>query len=95
MRTGLLVQLKHVDRKRVRGLAFVGAGLFCSTFALAAMLGLRFNASPSLPLGLYIVSDDREASLIEFCPQEPYASFAAVAWISRPGLDVLMVHHHL
>lgn len=78
MRTGLLVQLMQTNRGRVRGLAIVAAGLFFSTFALAATLGLRFNASPSLPLGLYIISDDREASLVEFCPQEPYASFAAV-----------------
>ena len=41
------------------------------------IVGLRVNASPSLPVGLYIVTSDEKAKLAEFCPVEPFASFAA------------------
>lgn len=77
MRTGLLDRLKYADRKRARGICFIASALLLSSFLLAGITGLRFNASPSLPVGLYIVSADPDASLVEFCPAEPYASLAA------------------
>jgi conjugative transfer signal peptidase TraF len=38
---------------------------------------IRINTSPSLPVGLYRITADQHAPLVEFCPTEPYASVAA------------------
>jgi conjugative transfer signal peptidase TraF len=76
MWTGLLDRLKYTDGKRAKGIGFAVGGLFFSSFVLAGIVNLRFNASPSLPVGLYIVSADPDARLVEFCPAEPYASLA-------------------
>ena len=48
------------------------AGLF-ATFQLG---GLRVNASPSLPIGLYKTTSDKSANLVEFCPGEPYGTLS-------------------
>jgi conjugative transfer signal peptidase TraF len=40
------------------------------------VFGIRLNTSPSLPFGLYRVTSDSAAPLVEFCPAEPVASFA-------------------
>jgi conjugative transfer signal peptidase TraF len=40
----------------------------------AAWFGLRLNDSPSMPTGLYVRAlSDSEASLVVFCPVEPFA----------------------
>ena len=36
--------------------------------------GARINTSYSLPLGIYIKTDDSRAPLIEFCPVQPFAA---------------------
>jgi conjugative transfer signal peptidase TraF len=36
--------------------------------------GMRFNATPSVPIGLYWISSDPQAKFVEFCPPLPYAS---------------------
>lgn len=41
------------------------------------MVGVRVNASSSLPIGLYRITADTTAKLIEFCPAEPLASLSA------------------
>ena len=46
-----------------------------STF-VAGLAGVRVNTSSSLPLGLYIRTDQSSAGLIEFCPSEPFASLS-------------------
>jgi conjugative transfer signal peptidase TraF len=48
-------------------------GLVCVAGA-AAIIGARINTSYSLPLGIYIRTDDSRAALIEFCPVEPFAA---------------------
>lgn len=48
--------------------------LMLGVAGFAALLGLRINTSYSLPLGLYQVTTDESAPLIEFCPDEPFAS---------------------
>lgn len=48
--------------------------LIATIGAAAAAFGLRVNVSYSLPLGLYQVTSDESAPLIEFCPAEPFAS---------------------
>src|SRR4051812_31081668 len=39
--------------------------------------GIRVNASASLPIGLYRITSDQSAKLIEFCPAEPFGSLSA------------------
>jgi conjugative transfer signal peptidase TraF len=46
------------------------------TFQMCGWLGIRINTSPSLPLGLYIVTSNAGANLVEFCPVQPFASLA-------------------
>ena len=54
-------------------LIVVPAGLL---FWAGSAFGIRLNASPSLPFGLYRVTADSGAPLVEFCPAEPAASLA-------------------
>ena len=42
---------------------------------IPSLVGIRINTSPSLPLGLYLVTD-KDSNLVEFCPPEPFASLA-------------------
>ena len=56
---------------------------FAATLAVLAILvlwalggvGVRVNVSPSLPIGLYVTTQDPRSSLVEFCLDEPAASF--------------------
>ena len=38
--------------------------------------GLRLNATPSVPTGLYWVTSDPAAQYVEFCPPEPFGSMS-------------------
>src|ERR1700733_9128263 len=58
--------------------AWIAAVAFAGPFLVFWSAGIRINCSPSLPLGLYKEATDRRATLIEFCPEEPYASLAVV-----------------
>ena len=50
-----------------------GSGALALAFA-AEWAGLRFNDSPSMPTGLYVrTSSESNASLVVFCPAEPFA----------------------
>lgn len=54
----------------------LGSGVLGLALA-AASAGLRFNDSPSMPTGLYVsTSDDSDASLVVFCPAEPFAQLS-------------------
>lgn len=55
-----------------------------STCGLAGMAGVRINVSDSVPLGFYIVASGDTASLVEFCPVEPFASQSSERGY-RPG----------
>ncbi len=48
-----------------------------ATVRLAQLSGLRINTSYSLPMGIYAVTTDPEASLIEFCPTGVYSEVSA------------------
>jgi conjugative transfer signal peptidase TraF len=54
----------------------VVAVVLIGTFQICDVIGLRINASPSLPLGLYVITNNSQAELAEFCPPEPFATFA-------------------
>jgi conjugative transfer signal peptidase TraF len=66
-----------------RTVALVGVVLFvvcllAAIFQFFGGAGLRINTSPSLPMGLYVVSRNLNANLVEFCPAEPFGSLAIV-----------------
>jgi conjugative transfer signal peptidase TraF len=69
----------------IRRIALVAVGVSVGAFQVCGFLGLRFNTSPSLPVGLYIVTADSDANLVEFCPAEPLASLAIVRGYREPG----------
>src|SRR5258708_29771604 len=64
-------------RQRFRR-AVLWACLLASPFFLGLIAGwvfcIRFNLTPSLPRGFYIISDSPSANLVEFCPQGAAAS---------------------
>jgi len=70
----------------IRGAALVAAGAVVAMFQLCGSLGLRINTSPSLPMGLYITTADAGANMVEFCPAEPFATFAIVRGYRDPGI---------
>src|ERR1700760_1219520 len=74
---GLFDGVQKVNRRSIRRGVGIAAVAFTAPFFIAGAMGIRINASTSLPLGLYKETTDLHATLIEFCPQEPYGSFAA------------------
>ena len=76
MKTGLLAQLENMNCKRAKEVGMLALGTLTSVLIIPAVAGVRLNHSPSLPVGLYMVTSDRRADLVEFCPTEPYASLA-------------------
>ncbi len=54
-------------------------------FWAGSAFGIRLNTSPSLPFGLYRVTPDSSAPLVEFCPGEPVASFANARGYRQAG----------
>lgn len=69
----------------IRRIALVAVSVSVGVFQLCGFFGLRFNTSPSLPVGLYIATADSDANLVEFCPAEPFASLAIVRGYREPG----------
>jgi conjugative transfer signal peptidase TraF len=66
-------------RDRLRRAVF-WACLLASPFFLGLVagwvFGIRFNLTPSLPLGFYITSRSPDANLVEFCPQGAAATIS-------------------
>jgi conjugative transfer signal peptidase TraF len=81
MRIGLSDRLPKVRRAAL--VAFV---VSIAVFQLFGLLGLQINTSPSLPLGLYVVTTDRSANLVEFCPAEPFATLSLIRRYRDPGI---------
>jgi conjugative transfer signal peptidase TraF len=76
MLTGLSARFKATNKRKATCLALTIAALFVGAFLIAGTAGVRINASPSLPIGLYVSTGDTAEPLVEFCPPEPYASLA-------------------
>lgn len=74
--TGLFSRFRETSFSRARKLLVMAGAVFIGVFLLCGSTGIRFNTSPSLPLGLYIITADATATLVEFCPAEPFASFS-------------------
>lgn len=82
---GLWHRLRSTNPRTVARIGAVAFSVCAGSLALLGALGIRINASPSLPLGLYIVTRNPKASLVEFCPAEPYGSFAAARGYRTQG----------
>jgi len=73
------------DRLRCVGAVCAAAVIVIAIlFLLVNRLGLRFNMSPSLPIGIYIVNSEA-TNLVEFCPAEPYGTLAAARGYRSAG----------
>ena len=86
MTAGLLDRVRNTRFAIARRIAVVAVAVAVGTFQLCGFLGLRFNMSPSLPVGLYITTADCDANLVEFCPAEPFAALAIVRGYRDPGI---------
>jgi conjugative transfer signal peptidase TraF len=74
--TGLSSRIRSTRGAAVRRLALIVFAVAFTTFQLCGLAGIRINASPSLPIGVYRTTSDPGDRLIEFCPAEPFASLA-------------------
>jgi conjugative transfer signal peptidase TraF len=71
--------------RKIRRAILVAIGVAIAVFQLSGVFGLRINTSPSLPMGLYIITADAGADLVEFCPMEPFATLSIVRGYRDPG----------
>jgi conjugative transfer signal peptidase TraF len=71
--------------QKIRRAILVAIGVAIAVFQLSGVFGLRINTSPSLPMGLYIITADAGADLVEFCPMEPFATLSIVRGYRDPG----------
>jgi conjugative transfer signal peptidase TraF len=70
-------ELARRSRWRDIGTATIGSAVLLGGVLWAGYgCGVRANLSPSLPPGLYIVDPGAAASLVEFCPAQPFGAFA-------------------
>ena len=69
---------------RARPLMLCCAGL-AGLYKLCFLAGLRFNATGSLPMGIYAVSTAATANLVEFCPPESCSRLSVVRGYRSPG----------
>jgi conjugative transfer signal peptidase TraF len=74
MKSGRLARFQNVRVGTALNIALVATGSSAAIFGLCAWFGLRINTSPSLPLGLYIITTDDSSSLVEFCLAGPFAT---------------------
>jgi conjugative transfer signal peptidase TraF len=62
------------------------AGVFCPTAltVICGLTGMRFNATPSVPIGLYWISSDLAATFVEFCPPQPFGRMSVAREYRAP-----------
>jgi conjugative transfer signal peptidase TraF len=53
---------------------------------LLALLGVRINTTNSLPQGIYLITRDEDASLVEFCPSGVFSALSSMRGYRPPGL---------
>ncbi len=75
--TGLFARVRQTRLASVRRLALIMAGVAIGTFQLCGLVGLRINASPSLPVGLYMTSSQPNTWSSSVLPNR------SPAWLSR------------
>ena len=76
MLTGLSARFKATNKGKAKRLALTIAALFVGAFLSAGTASVLINASPSLPIGLYVRTGNAAEPRVEFCPPQPYAALA-------------------
>lgn len=66
--SGLYKRIRATRLHQLRLPALISAATTLGAYAFCAFNGIRINATSSLPVGLYVVTDSRAATLVEFCP---------------------------
>ena len=84
-KTGLFAKLRDTRVSRVRKLGVTAVAVLAGSFLVCGFVGVRFNSSPSLPVGMYVTTADEHANLVEFCPAEPSASLSITRGYRDPG----------
>ena len=69
----------------LRMLLFMVLAILCAV-TLPGIAGLRINTTSSLPRGIYLITDDPNAPLVEFCPQGVFSVLSSVRGYRPPGL---------
>jgi conjugative transfer signal peptidase TraF len=67
--------MRGLSSKGTRSVVLLTVGSFIATCVLGHA-GLRFNATPSVPTGLYWISSDPRAEFVEFCPPQPFGTLS-------------------
>ena len=83
--TGLFSKLRTGRQRTARRITKVVVMTMVGTFAICGLTGIRINGSPSLPVGLYLVSVHSDANLVEFCPTGPFAQLAIARGYREAG----------
>lgn len=52
------------------------AGAVACALIVSGLTGLRLNTSPSVPIGLYVITSSSRATLVQFCPDGPHAKLS-------------------
>jgi conjugative transfer signal peptidase TraF len=62
----------------------LGTAALCAITALG-LAGLRINTTNSLPLGIYVITSDPTAPLVEFCPEGDFSALSSSRGYRPPG----------
>ena len=73
---GLSDLIRDTNWRKVSTAVVASSASLFTLFAITGTAGIRINATPSLPIGLYIKAD-ASSKFIEFCPVGPSAWLAA------------------
>jgi conjugative transfer signal peptidase TraF len=74
--TGLFNNLRTTHPSTATRIIKVVVMTMVGAFAICGVVGIRINGSPSLPVGLYVVTANSDANFVEFCPTGPVAQLA-------------------
>ena len=74
--SGLFNNLRKGRPDRAKRIIKVALTTMVGIFAICTVAGIRINDSPSLPVGLYLVTTRYGANQVEFCPTGAFAQLA-------------------
>ena len=83
--SGLFNKLRTGQPRTAKRIIKVAVVTMVGTFAICDIAGLRINGSPSLPVGLYLVTTQSDRNLVEFCPTGPFAHLAIIRGYRNAG----------
>jgi conjugative transfer signal peptidase TraF len=69
----------------IRLILFATMAMLCAV-ALPGIAGLRINTTDSLPVGIYVITNDAHAPLVEFCPIGVSSALSSARGYRPPGL---------